>query len=710
MRALASAPLLRSLSEVERATLAAKLELERLEAGRVVVVQGAATDRRMYLCVSGHALVSRDGVEIERIGPGDHFGELALAAGVPRAATVRALEPLELATLGHEAYDALQHESPDVGRKLLEAFTRSLAARLTSVTDGMRTLLRARSWPRRAVLEVLVDGERRNVAPGTAVRALLPETVGGHPVVAALVDRTAVSLSTPVGSSCTVEALTTAHWEGQRVYRLSVGLLLLEAAHRLAPGARVQLQDSVGFAQRVEVDASAFPLLTTKLHVEMERLSAERRPLLEELWTVDEARDLFRERGLSDVVRLLETWREPAVPLVSYGEVYVLGLGAFVSDTGLLKEHGIDLDESGLLLLFGDRVVSRSVQRSSVPPPAHELGGHARAVYSQTRDVTVDQDRFRRAVGVTSVGAFNRACVDGNVTQLIRVHEGFHEKAIGRIADTIAATRGEVRIVTVAGPSSSGKTTFIRRLRVQLQVVGIDPVGLSLDDYYADRDLTPLDEQGEYDFEALEAIDLALFSKHLGALLEGETVRTARYDFQTGRSLPAGGPEIGLGPDQVLMIEGLHGLNPQILDGVSSARAFRVFVCPLTQLPFDPLTRTHASDVRLLRRIVRDRHQRNTAADSNILRWPAVRRGELLHIYPFQHHADAVFDSSLAYEAAVLKVYAERYLLEVPRSSPAYTTAFRLLRLLDRFVAIYPDQVPPTSILREFIGGSGFER
>ena len=266
-----------------------------------------------------------------------------------------------------------------------------------------------------------------------------------------------------------------------------------------------------------------------------------------------------------------------------------------------------------------------------------------------------------------------------------------------------------MKVVCIAGPSSSGKTTFIKRLRVQLQVNGINPVSVSLDDYYVDRDETPRDEEGDYDYEAFEALRVPLLQEHTSRLLAGETLRTARYNFATGASNAEGGAEISLGERDILMLEGIHGLNPMLLSTLPADSVYRVFACPLAQLPFDRLTRVHASDVRLIRRIVRDRHTRGATAAMNIMRWPSVRAGERKHIFPYQHHADAVFDSSLIYELSVLKVFAERYLLEVPQSDAAYTTAFRLLGLLDRFVTIYPDHVPPTSILREFIGGSGFE-
>jgi uridine kinase len=297
----------------------------------------------------------------------------------------------------------------------------------------------------------------------------------------------------------------------------------------------------------------------------------------------------------------------------------------------------------------------------------------------------------------------------GRVASIIQVAEGFHEKRIGRLADEIAARMPATRVVCVAGPSSSGKTTFLKRLSVQLQVMGINPVGLSLDDYYVERERTPRDARGELDFEALEAIDLSLLGDHLARVVRGESVRSARFDFTTGRSSPAGGPELSLGPSDVLLLEGIHGLNPRLLAHTGAEKtALRVFIMPMTSLPFDRLWRVNPSDVRLIRRIVRDRHGRNHDAAATIMRWPAVREGERRHIFPFFDQADAVFDTSLVYELSVLKGYAERYLLEVSPASPAYTTAFRLRQLIDRFVAIHAEHIPPTSILREFIGDSSF--
>ncbi len=711
--ALDENPSLAGLSGRDRTLLAALLEAVTVAEGETVVREGDH-DRAMYFVVSGRGRVVRDGLEIGRVARGDHFGELALVAKRPRAASIIAETWLDLARLSVARYSELAEREPALALDLLQALLGSVAERLVEMTESVSTLLSERSLPRRTVVAVRFNGETRPTRTGTRVDALLPASVGGEPVVAALVDRKPVSLTTPLSSDCALAPLTTAHWEGQRIYRHSLGLLLLEAAHRVDPALVVRLGASVGFAQRIEVlstDATARGDLARGLERTMREIVAQDLPLREEWWTVDEARDHFVAIGWSDAVALLATWRDSAVPLVSYGEIYATSLGPLVPRTGALRELAVVPDDAGLLLVYGPRASTRPPPSgdSEPPPPSSGRQEEVRAISRQTALMTTDQDLWLGTLGVTSVGAFNAACIDGDVAEIIRVSEGFQEKRISRIADAISELGEQVKIVTVAGPSSSGKTTFIKRLRVQLQVVGKNPIGLSLDDYYVDRELNPKDVHGDYDFEAFEALRVDLLSDHIARLLDGKRVRTAHYSFRTGQSLPEGGPEIALGPRDLLMLEGIHGLNPRLLGAADPAQVFRIFICPLAQLPFDPLTRIHASDVRLLRRIVRDRHARGTKAGDNILRWPSVRSGERRHIFPHQGHADAVFDSSLLYELSVLKVFAERYLLEVPQDGPAYGTAFRLLQLLDRFVTIYPDHVPPTSILREFIGGSGFE-
>jgi uridine kinase len=579
--------------------------------------------------------------------------------------------------------------------------------------------------------------------PGKALVDILPRELNGSPVVAALLGRRPVSLTTQVAWDAEVEPIVLGSFEGTRIYRLSQALLLLEAAQRVAPDSDLRLAHSVGFGRRVLVGLGykqRAEELAQQLQQTMLQLVLEDRPLVEIGVGANEAKEYFRRVGWSDTVELLATWRDAVVPLATYGRVYALILMPLLPSTGMASGSRILADRGGLLLLYGngEKAPARTSPSTDNAAPvvcAEQLGPAARvrtmedaelfrygaqpagsvsneealAVSRQTISMTQQQDRWLETLDTRSVGAFNRASITGHVGELINVSEGFHEKRISRIADEVHGRGKAARIVCIAGPSSSGKTTFIKRLRVQLQVLGMNPTAISLDNYYCDREQTPKDVQGEYDFEALEALRLDLFQEQLGRLLKGESVATAHYDFKRGKSEPEGGPELKLDHHSVLMLEGIHGLNPALLSQIGKEEAFRVFICPLAQLPFDRATRLHASDVRLIRRIVRDRHSRGYNAADTIVRWDSVRAGERKHIFPFQQHADAVFDSSLIYEIAVLKVYAERYLLEVPRSDRAWLTAFRLLGLVDRFVALYPDRVPPTSILREFIGGSSFQ-
>lgn len=585
-------------------------------------------------------------------------------------------------------------------------------------------LFHDRSLPRRTHVQVLLHGIARTVITGTLVHQLLAERLHGRLVVAALLNRRAVSLDTPLTSDCELVALTTEHWEGQRIYRRSLALLALTACSRVRPDVKLEVGPSIGFAQRliVQGDSGSLEQFAASLEKTMHEMAAEKLVLREEWWALEEASEYFERTGSSSAVDLLRTWREPAVPLVACGNTYALRIEPLLPDTSALSGFRILAGDGVLLLVYGDEAAARPLPSTIMPAvrpeqpfPLEEetdaafLAKQARKASKHAATMLARQELWLKTLGVTSVGAFNRTCIDGRVAELIRISEGFQEKLLGRVADDIAERASEVRVVCIAGPSSSGKTTFIRRLKVQLQVDGINPLGLSMDDYYVDREQSPRDPNGDYDFECLEALRVDLLEEHLQRLLGGAAVNTARYDFSTGRSEAEGGAEIRLGSRDVLMLEGNHGLNPRLLSHIPDAHIFRVFVCPLAQLAFDELSRVHASDVRLLRRIVRDRHSRNLDAAQTISRWPSVRAGERRHIFPFQHHADAVFDSSLIYELSVLKVFAERYLLEVPHEHPSYTTAIRLLALLDRFVAIYPDHVPPTSILREIIGGSGFE-
>jgi uridine kinase len=701
-QAIERSSLLGRLSAEEREVVSACAErLEAAAGDRIPLPHGARGP--LYLLLSGEACLRREQLALRRLCPGDHFGVLAFFDVADRPEVVTIEQPSVLLRISLDCFAGLSARRPHVALRILEALGTSLARELAHRTSEAVLFLQGRSSPRKATVRVQVGGQSLPVATGTAVGALLPKEVDGALVVAGLLGQKPVSLSTPVFLDTALAPLTIQSSEGRQIYANSLGLVLLEAAHHVAPGLPVRMGPSRGTHQVVQlgdgtVDRAA---LAGSIAGEMERIVASDAPIRHEQWPTDEAAQHFRDAGWEDAAKLLRTARMATHRLASCGELYALSMGPLVPSTGMLRGFRLGPGDEGLALELG----VRDPRLAGAPATPR-----ARARGNGDGDMVADHQRWLDGMGVTSVGAFNELCISGQVTQLIRVTEGFQEKRIGQIADLIRARRDRVRIISIAGPSSSGKTTFIKRLTVQLQIDGVNPLAISLDDYYVDRVRTPKDARGEYDFEALEALDLALLQDHVARLLRGETVRTAHYDFKTGTSHPSGGPEITLRPGDVLMLEGIHGLNPGLLGAATrEGELFRIFIHPATTLPFDRLTRVSATDLRLLRRIIRDRHQRGYGAAENILRWPSVQAGERAHIFPFQGEADAVFDTSLVYEPAVLKVYAERYLLEVPSDHPAYPTALRLRHLVDRFVSIYPDHVPPTSLIREFIGGSGFE-
>jgi len=708
---LAKNPLLGRLAERDLRDFLELLDQVAVTSGTEILREGDEGDT-MYFVLEGEAEVHRGSMQVRSLLPGDHFGEIALIGVRRRAASVVATTTMRLARLSRSRYLSLASRHPMLALHFLQALVASLGDELVSMTDNVATLLGQRSVRLRAEAKVTLPEGARVVSTGTPVEALLPRQVDGADVVAAMLDAKPVSLDTPIVSHASVEPITLGSWEGREAFRRSAALLVLEAAARVAPEVRVQLAQSVsaGRVVRVLKDGGVVgddPDLRHRLAHVIEKLVRENAPFRAEVWSVDEARTQLQRQGWDDAAILLRTSRSNATTLVTCGSVHAFDSGPLVPSAGRLEGISLAPHPSGMLLDFGPKLAEhlpggQSVQSSAIKDEQQK----PRFVSDMARE----HEGWLASMGVTSVGALNDLLVRGEVPRLVRVAEGFHEKRIGHIADAIAARRGKLRVIGIAGPSSSGKTTFIKRLSVQLEVNGVRPRALSLDDYYVDRVKTPKDESGDLDFEALEALDLPLLQQHLSRLARGEAVKTPRYDFKSGKSIPEGGPELVLGPTDVLLVEGIHGLNPQLYgDSVARDGMFFIFIHPQSLLPLDRLTTTASADLRLLRRIVRDRHGRNYKAAENIGRWPSVRRGEMKHIFPCYKNADVVFDSALVYELGVLKVYAERYLLEVPDDDPAYATAYRLRRLVDQFVAIYPDQVPPTSIGREFIGGSGFE-
>jgi len=545
------------------------------------------------------------------------------------------------------------------------------------------------------------EGERTQVTSGTTVAQFLLQRLGAVPVdvLAALVNRRLVALDFPLrGGTVELAVVRAGSREGEAVARRSAALVLLEAARDLYPEARLVVGQSLsgGYFYSWHAPAPLTPAAVASLARRTEEICAENLPFTRWTATWEEAEAYFRARGEDSKLELLATFRSSTVPLVTCGRFVDIAHGAVAPTTGAVRGFGLAPYEDGLLLRF-----PRNGDGSRLLPvtPQPRLF----ATYRETR-------RWNEVLGVAHVGSLNRLSLSGGIGEVVRVAEGFHEKKIAQIADAIAARRDTLRVVLVAGPSASGKTTFIRRLGLQLRVNGIRPVGVSLDNYFIDRASTPVGADGKPDYESIEALDLELFNANLAALLAGDAVDVPIYDFLTGRRVARERwSRLQLAPDQVLLIEGIHGLNRRLTVSVDESAKYRVYISALTQLTLDDHNRIFTSDARLLRRIVRDRLFRGHSATHTLEMWANVRRGEGRWIFPFQEHADVIFNSALVYETAVLRVFAERFLLEVPREHPAYTEAYRLLKFLAWFVPVFQDDVPQISILREFIGGSAFK-
>jgi uridine kinase len=651
-----------------------------------------ATMDALWFVLEGRIRVMRTGAEEVELLPGSDFGALSLAAVGAQPTRILALTAARLARLTHRQFEALARVRPSAAFDL----SRSLLARIGRELLELR--VRTEESARHAGG---VTGAAAST--GCEVRAadLVAREVDGALVVAAMLDRQAIPLDRMLPADAPVTPITTRTWEGREIYRRTAGLVLLEAARLIACGP-VQLGPSITSARVVLVAGGTDPVaLADQLGRTMRDLIGRDLPVREERWNLERAIEAFSRQGSEDAVKLLAFWQEPVVSVAICGGVVALSPGPMLPRTGMLGDVNVLPHPQGLVLDFGS-VIRRELPKVPSSTRVMELRAPRYGA-----DMTRLGQGWLEAMGTTSVGRFNEACVSGKVKELIHVSEGFHEKRFAIIADEIKR-RDDVRIIAIAGPSSSGKTTFIKRLKVQLQVNGLRPVELSLDDYYVDRERSPRDATGAYDFEVIEALDRRLLDDQVRRLLAGEPVSVARFDFALGKSRPDAGPRTSLGPSGVLLVEGIHALNPTLLESTSARQTFKIFVHPATAISFDHLSIFEPADVRLLRRIVRDRHQRACPAADNLARWPSVRRAERVHIFPFQGEADAVFDTSLAYEVSVLRIYAERYLLEVPRAHPEFSAAYRLRHLLSSWVPIHPDHVPPTSILREFIGGSGF--
>jgi uridine kinase len=544
--------------------------------------------------------------------------------------------------------------------------------------------------------EIRFRGATLEVPRGISVAELLARNPQPDidDIFAAVINNRVVSLGSPIVRSGTVEPITYRCRHGARIYRRHLITMLYEVFYSNYPGAKIRVGQAISEGYYFEVDGVKVngQFLET-LRSSIKALAQEKRPFVFRRVPVEEARRLFVQEGTEFKRQVLDFWPSAYVGIMSCGMFVDFALGPIAPHTGYF-------DRFDLLAVGGDFVLQ-------FPDPGHDVVTRNDGAQPKLYATLKESRQWGQSLGVSHVGHLNSRCIDASIREIIQVAEGLHEKKISDIADQVA--RRSRRLVLIAGPSSAGKTTFTKRLSIQLRVVGLRPVSISLDNYYVDRELTPKDEKGEYDFEALEAIDIPLFNEHLRRILEGERLLTPRYDFSTGkRVVEEKWTPAFLEDRDVLIIEGIHGLNDDLTPAVSANSKYKIYINALNPLAIDEHNRVHTSDARLIRRIVRDRHYRGYSAAQTISTWDSVRRGERIHIFPFQESADEIFDSSLIYEFSVLKIFAERYLLEVPRAHPSFAEAYRLRKFLSMFIAILPGDVPQTSLLREFIGGSSF--
>lgn len=522
---------------------------------------------------------------------------------------------------------------------------------------------------------------------------------GPHPFLAAYVNNRIKELNYRIYKPVTVRFIDITSFEGIRVYQRTISFILQKAVRELFPDRTLYIRHSLG-ASGFYCEISGFGPIPAEhldaIKARMRGIIDRNLPIQGVKMLTDTARKIYEGFGMTDKIALLGS--RPRL----YSKIYTIDslpgyfYGALTPSTGYTPQFDLHSYYNGFFIALPLRTDPTRLHQSV----------HQEKMF----DVFHQYQSWVEIMGVPTVGQLNSKVLAGDASELIKIAEAFHENKLAQVAGCVAEANRErgVRLVLISGPSSSGKTTFAKRLGVQLRVLGLNPVLISLDDYFVDREKTPRDENGEYDYEALEAIDLEQFNDHLKRLERGESVDIPRYDFISGTRQWHDNP-LQLDERSVLIVEGIHGLNPALTPGVPESRKFKIYVSCFTSVALDNVSRIATSDNRLLRRLTRDYRTRGNDALSTLARWESVRRGEEKHIFPYQENADVMFNSSLFYEISVLRRFAEPILREVPDTVPEYGEAKRMLKFLDNFIPISPEEIPPTSLLREFIGGSSFK-
>ena len=542
--------------------------------------------------------------------------------------------------------------------------------------------------------------ETREFPEGTSLIDIYRELGLNMPYgpVSAKVNNKVENLNFRVYYNKDVEFLDITSASGMRTYVRSLCFILVKAVDDLYPCGTISLEHPVskGYFCKLHIDRTIGLDDVSRIKKRMQEIINEDLPITRYEQRTEDVIKIFQERGMIDKVKLLSTSGKLYSFYYRLGDTLDCYYSSLVPSTGYIKKFDIVKYYDGLLL---------QIPNKNSPEKIEELIKQEKML-----EVFQEHHRWNEILGISTVGDFNIACNEGHAIDLINVSEALQERKIVKIADEIAARQvGEnrVKIILISGPSSSGKTTFSKRLSIQLMTNGLKPYPISLDDYFVNRDNTPLDENGNHDFESLYAVDLPFFKKQLDTLLEGGEVELPKFNFSSGMR-ESSGIKFRLEDNMILILEGIHALNPELTPNIPAENKYKIYVSALTTILLDKHNYIPTTDNRLLRRIIRDSKYRGSSAESTIARWSSVRAGEEKWIFPYQENADAMFNSALLFELAVIKDHIEPILRKVRNNCPEYSEAHRLLHFLSYFVSIQDTELPPTSLLREFLGGSSF--
>lgn len=548
-------------------------------------------------------------------------------------------------------------------------------------------------------IQVNLNMEVVTVKSGTTVKELLVNTpkVNSDTAVAAMVNNQIRELTYPLKGNCNVKLVDLTMRDGERIYTRSLVFIFVRACREIFPNCMVSVEHSFGGGLYCEVQGgfTLTPRQVNRIEQQMNKIVAMDEVFERIETSIDEASVLFKEMGFLDKIEILKYRQEDFVSLYRCGWMIDYLYGYMVPSTGYLKNFSLKFYLPGVILQYPINGIAEAL-----------------ASFQDNRNlfkVFRQAEKWCQNIDIRNIASLNNRIEEGRGGELVRICEAQHEKQIAFIADEIARQRDRIRLVLIAGPSSSGKTTFAQRLKIQMMVNGLHPVPISMDNYFFNRNQVPKDENGEQDLESIDIIDLELFNEQMTRLIQGQQVEIPQYNFQKGQREYLGNI-IKLNQDQPIIVEGIHGLNEKLTEMIPRENKYKIYISALTQLSVDDHNRIPTTDTRLIRRIVRDYNFRGTTVEETLAMWTFVRRGEEKYIFPFQESADIMFNSALLYELAVLKPYILFLLKKFSVDHPYFTEANRLNKFLKYFVDLDASDIPNNSILREFIGDSSFHK